>query len=540
MYEVKLWTKDAPSLFLRKSPELIVVRNHQQHRLTLPTDIAPGAERILWIPEAQVQVFKTPLDSGLPSEQKKLLRERPEVRFAGSALVDVHTGAPLVYTENLFIKFIDTLTQAACEALIEALGLSIKQAVTYATNAYFVCQSKPLGSQVCDFSMRLLQRPDVEYCYPEILRQRSNRTIHPNQWHLKKTLVTYQMMVDASANVEAAHALSQGENIVIAIIDDGFDLSHPEFVSPGKIVAPKNFDRRKPNDDPQPSNKHEVHGTATAGVACADGAQGASGVAPKARLMPIKLTKPIGAKAEADAFLHAANAGADIISCSWGPPEGHWADPSDPKHKRNYAMPAHTRLAIKYATTKGRNGKGCLVFFAAGKGNECMDDDGYASNPDVIAVAACNDQSRRCAYSDFGRAIWCAFPSGDQANPDPRFKPATSLPVTLGIRTADLSRDPAKKEAPSKALADCYIENFSGTSSACPGAAGVAALVLAIHPQLSGSEVRQILADCCDKIGHPDDGEAGEYDLTGHSRYYGYGRLNAFNAVRLALAKRTP
>ncbi len=112
--------------------------------------------------------------------------------------------------------------------------------------------------------------------------------------------------------------------------------------------------------------------------------------------------------------------------------------------------------------------------------------------------------------------------------------------MTLGIRTTDLSRDPGKKKAPSKALADCYIENFSGTSSACPGAAGVAALVLATHPELSVCEVRQILADCCDKIGHPDDGEAGEYDLNGHSRYYGYGRLNAFNAVRLALAKRTP
>ncbi|QLG95087.1 S8 family serine peptidase [Pseudomonas yamanorum] len=540
MHEVKFWTKDAPSLFLQKSPELIIVRNHQEHRRTLLTDIATGAEQVISIPDAQVQVFKIPLACGLLTEQKSLLRERPEVRFAGSVLVDMHTGEPLIYTENIFIKFINVLTHVECKALIEALGLSIKEHATYATNAYFVSQDAPCGSRVCGFSMSILQRPDVEYCYPEILRQRSNRAIHSNQWHLKKTMVTYQVMVDASANVEAAHELSQGENVVIAVIDDGFDLDHPEFASPGKIVAAKNFDRRTPDDDPRPSKVHEVHGTAAAGVACADGTHGASGVAPKSRLMPIKLTKPLGARAEATAFMYAADKGADIISCSWGPPEGHWADPSDPRHKRNYAMPAHTRLAIEYATTKGRDGKGCLVFFGAGNGNECVDGDGYASNPNVIAVAACNDQNRRSAYSDFGKAIWCAFPSGDQANPDPRFKPASSLPVTRGIRTTDLSQTPGKNRSKDKAVADFYTETFSGTSSACPGAAGVAALILAIHPGLSAKEVRQILADCCDKISHPEDGEAGQYDSSGHSQYYGYGRLNAFNAVRLTLARRTP
>ena len=46
-------------------------------------------------------------------------------------------------------------------------------------------------------------------------------------------------------------------------------------------------------------------------------------------------------------------------------------------------------------------------------GNESVDNDGYASYDKVVAVAACNDQSKRSIYSDFGKAICCAFPSSD-------------------------------------------------------------------------------------------------------------------------------
>src|SRR5437868_15250163 len=76
-------------------------------------------------------------------------------------------------------------------------------------------------------------------------------------------------------------------------------------------------------------------------------------------------------------------------------------------------MGANTRLAIDHVTSSGRGGKGCVVLFAAGNGNESVDNDGYASYPKVIAVAACNDTGKRSVYSDFGNAVWCAFPSND-------------------------------------------------------------------------------------------------------------------------------
>ena len=537
MEEVNFGKKGGRSFFLKKSQDLLAVRSQAGKSLaaTLCCEKADQAlgdgQLLLHIEDADVQVFKLPQDSDV-SRCKALLRELPDVRFAGSVLVDPHTQEPVLYTENIFLKFVDLLPPTQCLVILDELGLTIKQQVPYAANAFFVQHKNCCGTDVCSFALELLKREDIDYCHPEMLRQGQRRAIHDNQWHLKKTTVTYHVQIDASANVEAAHDLAQGEGVVIAVIDDAFDIDHPEFAGFGKVVGAQNFDRRNARQGPRPKNDLERHGTAAAGVACANGEVGASGVAPRASLMPLKLTKPLGARAEADAFFWAADQGADIISCSWGPAEGHWADPTDPRHTQVFSLAASTRLAIEYAATKGRNGKGCVIFFGAGNGNENVDNDGYSSHPMVIAVGACNDQNRRSAYSDYGKALWCCFPSGDQSHPDPKFQPATSTPQTRGIRTTDLS---GKFAAPNNAA---YTESFSGTSSACPGAAGVAALVLGVNPILDRESVRQILADCCDKIGHADDGPLGQYDQCGHSHYYGYGRLNALRAVHLALERK--
>jgi subtilisin family serine protease len=316
------------------------------------------------------------------------------------------------------------------------------------------------------------------------------------------------------------------------VIDDGIDIDHPEFGSQGKIVAPRDATLRI--DDPRPKDPDPLHpddhGTACAGVACADGSVGASGVAPAAKLMPIRMSSGLGSQQEANAFRWAADNGADVISCSWGPADGDWRDPNHPLHRRAVRLPASTQLAIDYAANQGRNGKGCVILFAAGNGNESVDNDGYASYERVIAVAACNDQGKRSVYSDFGQAVWCAFPSDDQGFA--RFNhPA---PLTTGIWTTDrvgpAGYNPGTLERGDEA--GDFTNRFGGTSSACPGAAGVAALVLSVNPELTRVEVREILRRACDQI----DPAGGGYDAQGHSTLYGYGRLNAETAVALASA----
>ena len=161
-------------------------------------------------------------------------------------------------------------------------------------------------------------------------------------------------------------------------------------------------------DDAEHKADDDAHGTACAGVACAKGVD-SPGVAPMAKLMPIRLRSGLGSMSEANAFVWAADHGADVISCSWGPTDGDWWNPTDKNHKQVVALPDSSRLAMEYAMTKGRGGKGCVILFAAGNGNEKADNDGYASNPAIIAVAACNDRGKRSVYSDFGKNIWVAF-----------------------------------------------------------------------------------------------------------------------------------
>jgi subtilisin-like proprotein convertase family protein len=157
-----------------------------------------------------------------------------------------------------------------------------------------------------------------------------------------------------------------------------------------------------------------------------------------------------------------------------------------------------------------------------------VDNDGYASYAKVIAVAACNDRGTRSVYSDFGKAVWCAFPSSDSGHP-PFNHPD---PLTPGIWTTDRVGDDGYNvgtTADGDAIGN-FTNSFGGTSSACPGAAGVAALVLSVNPSLKWHEVKDLLKRACDRI----DPQGGNYDAAGRSPKYGYGRLNARTAVELA------
>jgi Subtilase family len=542
MPKVYFGRKDEPGFDLELSDDLIAVRTRSGRSITRSAGPVPSpaseqlddAKLVTAYPEVGVEVFRVPVGGDTPSvdERKTALRAAPDVRFAGGVLTDPSSGEPVLYTENLFVKFIDTADEDACREVLRENGLTIKQEVSYATNSFFVEAAEGIGRRVFDVAQTLLQRDDVEYCHPELIRPRARKTIFSLQWHLKKTIIN-GLTVDAHANLEAAHQVTRGEGVTIAIIDDGVDTEHPEFAGTGKIVAPRDVtlltDNPRPKDLFGTGPDHgDNHGTACAGVATANGARGASGVSPAAKLMPIRLASGLGSQREADAFVWAADHGADVISCSWGPEDGRWWKLDDPKHQQFVALPASTRLAIDRVTTAGRGGKGCVILFAAGNGNESVDNDGYAGYPKVIAVAACNDTGRRSVYSDFGNAVWCAFPSSDFEYP-PFNQPK---PLTTGIWTVDRSgANGYNTGANADGDADgMFTNSFGGTSSACPGAAGVAALVLSVNPALKWNEVKDLLKRACDRI----DPQGGDYDAGGHSKKYGYGRLNARTAVDIA------
>jgi subtilisin family serine protease len=531
MPEVRFGGREGTVVRLREDPDLVVVRTRSRRSLREGPVPRPEAQAlqdldlVAAFPDAGVEVYRRA--TGGAAEVRTALAAFDDVRFAGRGLVNEESGEPTVYTENLFVKFTDDTDPAECERILAEFGLTVKRALTYATNAYFVAAPEGAGQSVFDIADGLLALPQVEFCHPELIQRSRVRTVFPQQWHLKRTTIA-GIDIDASANVEAAHALSVGAGTTIAVLDNGFDVGHPEFAVAGKVVAPRDFAPGLIDDDPAPG-PGQNHGTACAGVACAEGRDGASGVAPRARLMPIRMPNGLGSQREADAFVWAADHGADVITCSWGPLDGRWFDPADPVHRQRVPIADSTRLAIDHATTQGRAGKGCLVLFAAGNGNESVDLDGYASYPRVLAVAACNDRGRRSVYSDFGEAVFCSFPSNDLPWPA-QGHPA---PLTPGIWTTD-RRARAGYNDGSLAKGDAagnYTNSFGGTSSAAPAAAGVVALVIARNPALRADQVKDVLRRSCVRI----DPQGGRYDGEGHSPLYGYGRLDARKAVELAL-----
>ena len=529
--------KKGRSYPLRTSEYLVAVRTHSRNlileaasagRISVSRksrQLLGQFESVARFRRAGVEVLRVREPQKYPhlrDQARALLQKQPGIRFAGRVLCDPRnpqSASPVVYTENFFVKFQDDRKTSRCRKALQDQGLRIRREIEYLPNAFFVSAAEGAGlAKVFELGQVLLKQNEVEFCHPELVRPIRRRRAFAPQWHLKKTRVNGEW-IDAHASVEAAWRWTQGEGTIIAIIDDGVDIDHPEFRGPGKIVAP--WDAVFGSSDPRPGNEDD-HGTACAGVACANGDFGASGVAPRARLMPIRLVADLGAQNEADAFVWAAQNGADVLSCSWGPEDGDWSKPSDPLHRQKHPLPDSTRLAIDWAVQNGRHGRGCVITFAAGNGNESVDNDGYASYEKVIAVAACNEESKKSVYSDYGKAIWCAFPSSHGDDPS----------KTPGIWTTDR----AGRSGYNPGLAELgdaagdFTNDFGGTSSACPGVAGVAALILARNPNLRWEEVREILRRSCDPI----DPKGGKYDEQGHSKKYGYGRVNAKKAVELA------
>jgi len=527
MYSYTLGGKKGTKQTLVESKDKIVVRTRNARPLHDAVKTIEGKRSLedfkvdMEIPDVDVTVLKVNKDIKdkleARDDARTSLKKEEELKFAGRVLSDKGADSPVLYTENIFIKFTDKIKQEVCERILKEKNLAIKEKLEYAVNSYFVSAPENTGLKIFEIAENLLKKKEVELCHPEIIRKKMSKSIHPKQWHLKKTTINGNQIL-ANIKADKAHLLSQGENIIIAVIDDGTDIDNPEFNIAGKVVSSRDIFTN--SNDPRPKYSDENHGTATAGVATAFGIN-ASGVAPKANLMAIRNSSSLGSIKEANAFKWAVDHGADIISCSWGPEDGDWWDPNDPKHITFIGMADSTALAIEDAVTRGRNGKGCVIFFAAGNGNEDVQFDGYASYDKVIAVAASNDRNKRSVYSDFGDKIWCCFPSGDFEH-QPFDHPS---PLTTGIYTTD-----RRGSAGYNNQFD-YCDDFGGTSSSCPGVAGIAALILSANSELTWLQVKEILKDSCEKI----DTANGQYDSNGYSKFYGYGKPDAEKAVNKAL-----
>lgn len=487
-------------------------------------DIWPGGEMII----AQTAGAFRSVDQH--EAQVRSLNERGDVAFA--SMVYEHTpGDRWIATHQIVAQVVDGLSSFDLDALWAFYGLERVERIDWLPRAYLLQLTPVATVDTVTLANTLVEDGQAVFAHPNFMRKLAHRSsiLEPAPmfadrfWHLRD--------IDAFA---AWQITTGSPDIAIAVIDDGVDVDHQAFA--GRSLYHYNaIDKSNNPRPPADAVESNLHGTACAGLALGAAMQaiGTSGVAPGCRLMAVRLLERVIPSAaqqainqaltgqdklavsralsvvqpyrEAKSIQWAADSGADVISNSWGPPDGK------AKYGNTYPMDDITQLAVAHAVEKGRSGKGCVICWAAGNGDETISVDGYASHPDVLAVAACTSDGKRAPYSDYGPEVGIAAPGGGYSE---------GLLTTVSV---DLSGHVN------------YRHDFNGTSAATPIVAGVAALLLSRYPNLTRGEVIDILKTTADKI----DVEGGSYDEAGHSDYYGYGRINAVKALQEA-AQRNP
>ncbi len=300
----------------------------------------------------------------------------------------------------------------------------------------------------------------------------------------------------ADVRAEGAWDLSLGAEVRVGVIDNGFDADHEDLASG---VAPESgfFESSSGNTvfhQGTAGMPDSNHGTFCAGMVGArhNNGNGGCGAAPACELVLIScLGDQVGTQTTlARAVGYAANfsneaagadpaRGVDILVCSLGPNGAVWN------------LTATLEMALESAAMNGRNGLGLTIFWAASNGhNVDVSLDEIVSHDDVIAVVRSdsNDLEDNAAR---GNAVELIAPGVDVYS--------TKSGNTYGTST--------------------------GTSFAAPCAAGCAALALSANTDLKRDQLRQIMRDSADKIGGV------VYDANGHHDDYGFGRVNAEQAV---------
>lgn len=375
---------------------------------------------------------------------------------------------PADYVEGeVIVKFRPGMTIAR-EAAIRAMGATVKRE-NLAIGTTRLRLPSSLTTQRAVAYLQTLS--SIEYAEP-------NYTVRalavPNDTDYNSRQWAPQMM-----QCPAAWDLNQGSSgTIIAIIDTGVNLTHPDLQS--KVTA--GYDFANDDNDPTDDNSHGSHCAGIAAAATNNGV-GMAGVGWNCRVMPIKVLSGGGGGSFDDVaagITYAADNGAQILSLSLG----------------GYGQQQAVEDACRYAWNRG-----CVILAAAG--NDNTDQKMYPAGYDayVIAVGSTNRQDSKSGFSNYG-ATWVDV----------------AAPGGTGVGSS------FQNEIYSTVLGTGYASYF-GTSMACPNAAGVAGLVhSALGPGATNTQIRNILESTTDPVGN----------------WVAKGRINALKAVQLATQNSQP
>ncbi|MFW2488078.1 S8 family peptidase [Clostridium chromiireducens] len=276
----------------------------------------------------------------------------------------------------------------------------------------------------------------------------------------------YEWYIPYTQADKAWSLINQKREVKVAVLDTGVDYTHPDLTSKVDVENGYNF-----VDNSYDTMDDNGHGTHISGIisAQANNGIGLAGIVGNldVKILPVKVLDESGYGDTVNivkGIIYAADSGADIINLSLG-------------------VQAKSELiakAIEYAKSKG-------VFVVAAAGNDNENSDNFSPAGDgAFTVAAMNYNYRKAYFSDYGNSIKVAAP---------------------GVQI--LSTVPGGYEA------------WDGTSMAAPVVSGIAAMLKAENPQLSPSQIEDIL-----------DSTATDIMYQGRDQESGYGLVNAYNAIK--------
>ncbi len=475
--------------------------------------------------------FTTDYQTALPFAPNRLLVQFKTEAMAQSNLSHLSDKGDRVSENETGIESVDLLADEAGILLIERPYIQLNnadKAADLGVDRWFMFHFKATDD-LTDLAAQFRADKSVQavsldwVAYPAAV---PSDPLHADHWGHNNTAQlpgldwggTYEHTLSSTvgtagfdANAQNAWDGSQGygnSSVVIAIIDSGVDVGHPD------LLQVTGYDFGDNDSNPDDNSSSAGHGTACAGVAAAmNNSLGAAGIAADCSIMPLKVADSAGSmyfSAIQNALFYAADNGADILSLSLGA-----AISSD----------SATDAALLYAYNAG-----CTILAATG--NENASTISYpAINQYVIAVGAaspCGERKRSSSssgdvntgvstdpngYTCDGERWWGSNygTTSQDANTavdllGPTILPTTDIQGSGGYDSGD------------------YSGFFNGTSCATPYVAGVAALVKAKNPSYSPAQVRDALVTSAQDVVSVESG-------SGWDRYTGYGMVDAEAAV---------
>jgi subtilisin family serine protease len=457
----------------------------------------------------------------------KLSSRNDLVKFAAPVYHGSTSDITVVCADEFIVRLKNNSDKSKLDFLNERNGVTINGNIRDEKGFYLKTNNR-ISKTSIELSDEYYQSGIFEYCEPNfIYPESSTLCFNPNdtrfggQWNLLNIGQTVRSSSNTNGDVNTFDGLSGSDmkltnawdytlgssSVEVAIFDTGIDSTHPDFA--GNVLT--GYDAVINSYGVPLDSISFGHGTNCAGIigAVTNNNLGVAGIAGGCKIRSYKIFTSTGTTTtiiQSRAFDTARVNGISIISCSW-----------------DAEVDNTLTAAINNCASNGRGGLGAIILFASG--NEGRNAPAYPSYLESVIGVGSSTPYDQMKSPGTGNQFRIGGNFGEDANGDVDCV-APSIVPTVDIQGTGGDNDSA-------GVAGNYSMIFGGTSASCANAAGVAALILSMNTSQTRLQVTANLLRGCEKIENTDYALTKSYGKW--SNYMAYGRINAFNSVRLAV-----